>query len=237
MNSSTDIFGVALWDHYQGTAIQDIIVHSSIAHDDVMPLPYLFRNFQEMPFIEQKALQLTTGKTLDVGSGAGSHSLWLQDKNIKVTGIDISEGAVTLSRKRGLKDAQHCHLLRHTALYDTILLLMNGTGIFESLQKIDRYLQHLKSMLVDGGQILIDGSDIRYMFENEDGSYWRDLQQEYYGEVQLAMSYNGVRSPAFNWLYLDFETLRGYAKKNELNCELIIEGSHYDYLARLSSPV
>lgn len=237
MISSADIFGQALWDHYLGNPTPDIIVHSSIAHDDVMPVPYLFRNFDEMPRIEQKALQLTTGKTLDAGSGAGSHSLWLQDQNIHVTAIDISEGAVTLSRKRGIKSAHHSHLLHHTASYDTILLLMNGTGIFESLSKIDRYLQHLKSLLQSSGQILIDGSDIKFMFENEDGSYWIDAHQDYYGEVQMAMSYKCVRSPSFNWLYLDFETLSRYAKKNELNCELILTGNHYDYLARLTSVV
>lgn len=238
MNNILDIFGEALWDYYQKKATQqDIIVHSSIAHDDVMPISYLFRNFTEMPFIEQKALQLTTGKTLDVGSGAGSHSLWLQGQNIYVTGIDISQGAVALSRKRGLKDVHHCHLLDHTGLYDTILLLMNGTGIFENLENIDRYLQHLKSLLLDGGQILIDGSDIRYMFDDDDDdrNYWRDIHQQYYGEVQMAISYHKMTSPSFIWLYLDFETLNTYAKKNELKCELIASGNHYDYLARLTN--
>ena len=200
-----------------------------------MPIPYLFRNYDQMPAIEQKALSLAKGKTLDVGCCAGSHSLWLQNNGIMVSGIDSSEGAVTLSQKRGLKNVLHSPILLHKGSYDTLLLLMNGTGIFENTTKIDTYLQHLKALLAPNGQILIDGSDIKYMFKNDDGSYWMDANKAYYGEVQMAISYKNRKSNSFDWLYLDFKTLSYYAKKNELKCELILKGNHYSYLARLVS--
>lgn len=234
MDKNADIFGLALADYHNDAYTEDIIVHSSIAEDDTIPIPYLFRNFSEMPPIEQKALFLSKGTTLDIGCGAGSHSLWLQEKGIDVTGIDISKGAVTLSRKRKLKKVLCTSLLEHKATYDTLLLLMNGTGIFERLDKVDDYLQHLKSLLKPGGQILIDGSDIQYMYEDEDGGYWVDTHRAYYGEVTFAMSYKGQRGDTFDWLYLDFETLKKCAQKNEFACELILEGDHYDYLARLT---
>ena len=229
-----DIFGQAVNDYFDKQYAEDIIVHSSIAEDDTIPIPYLFRKYHEMPPIEQKALQLCKGKTLDIGSGAGSHSLWLQEHGIEVTALDISEGCGTLSRKRMIKNSITSHILEHQTTYDTLLLLMNGTGIFEEVSKIDLYLQHLKKMLTPGGQILIDGSDIKYMFETDDGGYWIDIHSAYYGEVTMGMSYKGQRSPDFKWLYLDFETLAVYAKKNEFDCELILEGNHYDYLARLT---
>ncbi|ANH61297.1 class I SAM-dependent methyltransferase [Dokdonia donghaensis] len=234
MGTKADIFGAALLDFINDEYTEDIVVHSSIAEDDVIPVPYLFRDFKEMPLLEQKALSLSKGKTLDIGSGAGSHSLWLQEQGIDVTGIDISEGAVTLSRKRGLKNSIHEAILDHKGTYDTLLLLMNGTGIFEKVQKIDSYLKHLKSLLSPEGQILIDGSDIAYMFEDEDGGFWVDTHRDYYGEVTYSMSYKGVQGDTFDWLYLDYAKLEWYAKKNELKCELIFEGDHYDYLARLS---
>ncbi|WP_299683541.1 methyltransferase domain-containing protein [uncultured Dokdonia sp.] len=229
-----DIFGQAVNDYFDKQYTEDIIVHSSIAEDDHIPIPYLFRTYDEMPAIEQKALQLCKGKTLDIGSGAGSHSLWLQEHDIEVTALDISKGCGTLSRKRTLKHAITSSILDHNDTYDTLLLLMNGTGIFEEISKIDTYLQHLKKLLRPAGQILIDGSDIKYMFETDDGGYWIDLHSTYYGEVVMGMSYKGQRSEDFKWLYLDFETLAHYAKKNELNCELILEGDHYDYLAQLT---
>lgn len=230
-----DIFGHAVNDYYDQQYTEDIVVHSSIAEDDIIPIPYLFRNYDAMPLIEQKALQLCKGKTLDIGSGAGSHSIWLQNHGIDVTALDISKGCGTLSRKRMLKHSITSSILDHKESYDTLLLLMNGTGIFEEVSKIDMYLQHLKKMLNSGGQIIIDGSDIKYMFETDDGGYWIDMHSNYYGEVMMAMSYKGQRSEDFKWLYLDFETLSFYAKKNELDCELILEGDHYDYLARLTA--
>ena len=229
-----DIFGQAVNDYYNDMYTEDIIVHSSIAEDDVIPIPYLFREFAEMPAIEQKALQSCLGKTLDIGSGAGSHSVWLQENGIDVTALDISEGCGTLSRKRALKKSITSSILEHQETYDTLLILMNGTGIFEEISKIDSYLQHLKKLLQPGGQILLDGSDIKYMFETDDGGYWIDIHSNYYGEVIMGMSYKGQRSKDFKWLYLDFETLSEYAKKNELHCELILKGDHYDYLARLT---
>ena len=229
-----DIFGKAVNDYYDQQYTEDIVVHSSIAEDDTLPIPYLFRTFPEMPILEQKALQLCKGKTLDVGSGAGSHSLWLQEQGIDVTALDISKGCGMLSRKRTLKKTITSTILDHKEHYDTLLMLMNGTGIFEEISKVDTYLQHLKTMLKPGGQILIDGSDIKYMYETDDGGYWIDIHSNYYGEVIMGMSYKGQRSEDFKWLYLDFETLAWHAKKNEFDCELILEGGHYDYLAKLT---
>lgn len=242
MGKEVDIFGKALSDYVSGHYTEDIIVHSSIAEDDVLPLPYLFRDFNDMPEIEQKALKLCKGSVLDIGSGAGSHSLWLQQKDLEVTALDISKGALevhkkrlrTLLQKRDLKAFINTHILNHKDTYDTLLLLMNGTGIFEKITKVDTYLQHLKLLLNKGGQILIDGSDIAFMFEDDDGGFWMDTHRDYYGEVTYSMHYKNEQSASFDWLYLDYEKLSWYAKKNELNCELILEGNHYEYLARLS---
>ena len=237
LTKTPDILGRALHDYYNDAYTEDIIVHSSIAEDDEMLLPYLFRDFEQMPKIEQKALKLCKGKTLDIGCGAGSHLLWLVENGIKAQGIDVSEGAVTLSRKRTSTKIYHEPIKLHQGAYDTLLLLMNGTGIFEKMSKVDGYLKHLKSLLNPGGAILLDGSDIRYMYEDEDGGFWVDTHKDYYGEVTFAMSYKGERGPSFDWLYLDYERLAWYAKKNELDCELIMEGDHYEYLARLTIAV
>ncbi len=241
MTPTQDIFGLALSDYLNDNSPQDIIVSSSIAEDDSLSLAYLCRSFEQMPPLEQRALSLCKGKTLDIGSGAGSHSLWLSKQGIEVTGLDVSKGAVQFSRKRLEKSETkaryqmlHQNVFEHKGQYDTLLLLMNGTGIFETIDKVDRCLQHLKTLLKKGGQILIDSSDIKYMFEDDDGGFWIDTHKNYYGEVSYQMHYKTVQGPVFDWLYLDFETLAGYALQNGLKCDLIMEGSHYDYLARLT---
>lgn len=231
-----DLFGQALLDYQNGNYTVDIITSTSISEEDVLPLPYLFRSYAEMPKLEQKALDLAKGTVLDVGCGAGSHSLSLQEKGFKVKAIDISKGAIEVCKLRGVNNAEVKNILDETETFDTILLLMNGTGVFEDLKNTPRYLNHLKQLLKTKGKILIDSSDIKYMYEEEeDGSYWIDTNANYYGELDYYVSYKGQDEDAFKMLYLDFETLKSTCETVGLQCELILKGKHYDYLARITA--
>lgn len=232
--SMKDLFGKALLDYQNGNYTEDLITFTSISDEDPLPLPYLFRNFKDMPKLEQKALQLAKGHVLDVGCGAGSHSLYLQNKGLHVKAIDISKGAIDVAKLRGVKIAEMKHLLDETQTFDTILLLMNGTGIFQKVSIVSSYLRHLKSLLNSNGQILMDSSDIKYMYEDEDGGYWINAHANYYGELDYYLSYKGEDETPFKMLYLDFDTLKKACKIVGLKCELILEGEHYDYLAKLS---
>jgi SAM-dependent methyltransferase len=229
-----DLFGKAILDFQTNNSPEDLVTETNISEADEMSVGYLFRSFNEMPKIEKKALQLTKGKVLDVGCGAGSHSLYLQEKGFEVIAIDISENAIKACELRGLKNALAKNLLDlENESFDTILLLMNGTGIFETLSKTSKYLQKLKSLLNPNGQILLDSSDIIYMFdENEDGSYIIPVDG-YYGELTFTVSYKNETEEPFPWLYLDYNTLQNAAHTIGLQCELVLEGKHFDYLARL----
>lgn len=232
-----DLFGKAMFDFQTNNSPEDIITETSISEEDEMSVTYLFRSYKEMPKLEQKALELAFGKTLDVGCGAGSHSLSLKkDRNLDVTSIDISEKAIETCKLRGIKNAQVQNILDFEGeKFDTILLLMNGTGIFGKLQNCNKYLSKLKSLLNEDGQILIDSSDIIYMFdEDEDGGKWIPSDNDYYGELVFTISYKGEKEEPFDWLYLDYNTLQNAASANGLKCELILEGENYDYLARLT---
>ncbi|WP_282112863.1 class I SAM-dependent methyltransferase [Maribacter stanieri] len=231
-----DIIGTALLDYQKGNYSEDIITYSSLNEEDVLPLPYMFREFKDMPDIEQKALSLCSGQVLDVGCGAGSHALYLQNMGISVTGLDASKGAIEVSKLRGLKNAIHGNLEDYQGQqYDTILVLMNGVGLAGTLNGLEQFFTKLKSLLKDNGQILLDSSDIIYMFENdEDGGYWIPDNVNYYGEVSFSMEYKKQKSQSFLWLYVDYNTLQRAASYNNLTCELVMEGEHYDYLARLT---
>ncbi|MBR9846246.1 MAG: class I SAM-dependent methyltransferase [Algicola sp.] len=229
-----DLFGNALRDYHNNNYTEDLITSTNISDDDVLPLPYLFRSFSEMPKIEKKALQLAKGTVLDVGCGSGSHSLYLQNNGFNVKAIDSSEGAVEVAQNRGVHHVQLKALLDETETYDTILLLMNGTGIFQKLSQISTYLKHLKSLLKPNGQILIDSSDIQYMYEDDDGGLWIDTNAEYYGELDYFLSYKGEDETPMKWLYLDFERLQLACESVGLQCEKVMDGEHYDYLARIS---
>lgn len=232
-----DLFGKAILDYQTNNFTENLLTSTSISDEDEMSIQYLFRDYKEMPIIEQKAMQLATGKILDIGCGAGSHSLYLQqNKALEVQSIDISPNAIEACNLRGIKNASvQDFMLIENETYDTLLLLMNGTGICGKIIKLPKFLNKLKTLLNPGGQILIDSSDIIYMFdEDEDGGKWISSENDYYGELTFQISYKGQKESPLDWLYLDYNTLQNAAHANGLKCELIMEGEHYDYLAKLS---
>ena len=232
-----DLFGQAILDYQTNNKPEPLLTATSISEEDEMDVAYLFRSYDLMPKMEQKSLQLAFGKVLDIGCGAGSHALSLQnDRNLDVTAIDISENAIKACALRGVRNTKVMDILdlKSEVKFDTILLLMNGTGIFQTLAQVPVYLQKLKSLLTSGGQILIDSSDLIYMFDDdEDGGKWIP-SDGYYGELTFTVKYKGQNELPFPWLYMDYNTLQNAAFANGLQCELISEGEHFDYLAKLS---
>ena len=232
-----DLFGKAILDYQTNNSPEDLITETSISEADEMSVAYLFRSYAEMPKLEQKALQLANGKVLDVGCGAGSHALYLQKKGFDVTAIDISENAIRACELRGLKNCKVLNVLdldTDIHQYDTILLLMNGTGIFGKMNQISKFLQKLKSLLNENGQILLDSSDLIYMYDQDEDGAYEVPATGYYGELTFTIQYKGETEDTFDWLYLDYNTLQNAAMANGLECELILEGKHFDYLAKLT---
>ena len=232
-----DLFGKAILDYQTNNLPEDLVTETSISEADEMPVSYLFRTYNEMPKLEQKALQLAKGSVLDVGCGAGSHTLALQnERKLDVTAIDISENAVKACQLRGTENVKVANILDLDVenKFDTILLLMNGTGIFGTLNETAKYLQKLKSLLNKGGQILIDSSDLIYMYDQDEDGAYSIPAEGYYGELTFTVQYKGETEDTFPWLYLDYNTLQNAAIANGLKCELLLEGEHFDYLAKLS---
>ena len=234
LSKDKDPMGAAILDYQKSERVGRLRVLSSMFEEDEMPVKHLFRNLEEMPMLEQKALSLAKGKVLDVGAGAGCHALALQAQSIAVKAIDISPLSCEAMELRGVMDAECINLFdEHLETgFDTILLLMNGTGIAGKIENLPALFNRLKALLNKGGQILIDSSDIKYIYENEDGSFDINLNTAYYGEVDYQMVYKDVKGDSFDWLYVDFPLLKSIAESCGLHGELIAEGEHYDYLAR-----
>ena len=235
LTPNKDPMGYAIADYFSKGKAGRLRVFSSQFDEDEIPVDQLFRTFDEMPVLEQKALELAQGKILDCGAGSGCHALALQDMGKDVEAIDISPRSVEVMQKRGIQHAYCVNLFDDNFLhrYDTILMLMNGSGIIGKLENMGAFFSKMKQLLNPGGCIYMDSSDLRYLFEDEDGSFLIDLAGGYYGEIDFRMQYKQIKGEAFDWLYVDFQTLSYYANENGFKAEMVKEGEHYDYLACL----
>lgn len=210
-------------------------VFSSQFYEDEIPVATLFRTFEQMPPQEKEAVRQCRGRVLDVGAGSGCHSVEIMKRGLDVVAIDISEISVQVMKERGI-DARTVNFFdkNFDEKFDTILMAMNGIGIVGKIERLSEFFIRAKQLLAPEGEILLDSSDIKYVFENEDGSLDIDLAAGYYGELDYHMQYRGIKGEPFDWLYIDFDTLAMYAEQFGFACEKCINGEHYDYLARLT---
>ena len=230
-----DPMGAAIMDYHKNGKADVLVVRSSMFEDDEIPVSDLFRSFDDMPELEKIALQMACGRILDVGAGSGCHSLALMKMGKDVSAIDISPLSVQVMLERGVHARQvNFYDPAFDERFNTVLMLMNGTGIIGNLDNIGRFFERLKTILAPGGTVLIDSSDLRYLYEEEDGSLMIDLAGDYYGQLDYQMQYKGVVGEPFDWLYIDFNTLAYYAEEYGFKAEAVAEGEHYDYLAKLS---
>ena len=226
--------GQAIADYHATGRAARLRVFSPMFDEDEIPVATLFRRFDEMPAIEQEALKVADGAILDVGAGAGCHSLALQAMEKRVTAIDISPLAVETMQQRGVKDVREQDFFTLDGRFDTILMLMNGIGIVGTLSRLPAFFMQVDHLLAPGGQVLCDSSDLCYLYEDEDGIIDLTGIEGYYGELSYQLQYKAVKGEPFPWLFIDPETLREQAAAQGFHCDILARGEHYDYLARLT---
>ena len=233
MRIDQDPMGHAIADYHATGRAAKLRVFSPMLDEDEIPVATLFRTRDEMPAIEQEALQVAGGSILDVGAGAGCHALALQAMEKHVTAIDISPLAVETMRHRGVHDVREQDFFTMDGSFDTILMLMNGIGIVGTLNRLPAFFMQVDHLLAPGGQVLCDSSDLCYLYEDEDGIIDLTGVEGYYGELTYQMQYKAVKGTPFPWLFIDPETLGEQAALYGFHCDILLRGPHEDYLARL----
>ncbi|RFZ84452.1 class I SAM-dependent methyltransferase [Mucilaginibacter terrenus] len=226
--SGADIFGHALYDHFKGNKPAKLWINNKYGPKEEMPVNIYFRDAVDMPELELVALDACKGKILDIGAGAGSHTLILQNSGKDVTALDVSSGAVSLMKERGVTKAINQNIfLYNDERFDTLLLLMNGIGLCGNIRNLRLFLRNTKTLLKPSGQLLFDSSDISYLYN---GNVPVD---NYYGELWYQYAYKGKRTEWFQWLYIDKDTLMGISSEEGWAIEILFEDDFDGYLARL----
>jgi len=227
----SDILGDAILDYYQHKRGSKLWVHDEHGPNLEMPVKTYFRTEKEMPAMELKALALCKGSVLDIGAGAGSHALALQEKGLDVTAMDISAKAVIVMKARGVRHAieQDIFSFKPTQKFDTLLLLMNGIGLSGTLAGLRRFLKQAQSLLLPDGQLIFDSSDVAYLYEDEPFP-----MNHYYGEIKCCYEYKKHKSKWLTWLYIDQKMLYYEASGAGWKTEVLMEDNNNQYLARLT---
>lgn len=234
--SSWSLLGKLLRDHADGFpgAVATVIWEDGARQS--LGGKYLFRSFERFTDAEAGAVALCQGRVLDVGAGAGSHALVLQEAGLEVVALDVSPDAAAVMRRRGVVDARSGDIFTFDGeSFDTLLLLMNGIGVVGDLAGLDRFLDHAHVLLGDGGQILLDSADIKT--SDDPAEIARIVERvragKYRGETIQRIVYRGETGAPFPWLYIDAITLGSQAAARGWWTQVVFEGSEGDYLARL----
>jgi SAM-dependent methyltransferase len=229
-----DVFGAAFRDFQAGEIGETINVVIDQVRQEELPVSYFFRTYGQMPEWEKLVLDRCRGRILDVGAGAGAHSLVLQERGHQVTAIDLSPGAVAAMKRAGVLDARCVDFFSFVGeTFDVVLFLMNGIGLAGSLDGLVKALRHAGNLLKPGGEIFLESTDLMYMFEQEDGSYLIPAGHRYYGEVAYQLTYKNVKARPFAWLFTDPDNLAHCAEQAGLKTDIIWQGEDHNFVARL----
>ncbi len=228
--------GRALLDYYEGDHSAKVTVSWDDGDIDVTPVKVFFRGLADFSALEEAALDLCRGRVLDVGAGAGCHSLVLQERGYSVCAIDIAPEAVEVMRRRGVRDARCADLFGFAdGPFDTILLMMNGIGVVGNLAGLDGFLAYVPRLLAPGGQILFDSYDPTWDEEPGTVSPAPGMTAGHYvGEMHFRLEYKRKKAPALRWLFLDPKLLTERAMKAGFSCDVIWHEEEGHYLARLT---
>lgn len=238
-HQAPDLLGQALLDYQHGHHAAALTVQCSAAEDEQLPAAYFFRTLLAMPALERQALAECRGRVLDLGAGAGCHSLELQSRGFQaVRAVDHSTGAARVMQARGVRQvAQHDIFAPRAAdelPYDTILMLMNGLGLAGTLEGLDKFLAHARTLLAPNGQILATSSDISYLYQDEDGALVFNLNGPYYGEVTYTFQYKDQTGEPFPWLFIDASLLEDAARAAGYEVDFLGDEENGQYLVRLT---
>jgi SAM-dependent methyltransferase len=230
--------GLALLDYCRGDTSAAVVVHGEDGEQELVPIQVFFRGPSEFSALEEAALDLCRGRVLDVGAGAGCHSLVLQERNFGVYAIDILPEAIEVMRLRGVSRARCADIFTFPAeSFDTLLLMMNGAGIAGTLSGLRRFLQQAHRIVAPDGQILLDSYDpgCPEKGKAEDADTIRAESTRYAGEMRFRLEYQGRRGPPYDWLFIDFDTLARQTRAMGWHAEVIWYEEEGHYLARLSA--
>ena len=189
---------------YNGRDSFEIIERDDGYFDAIETRAY-FTTYEEWSPFEQKAMEFAKTRVLDLGCGAGRHSLSLQQKGLDVLGIDISPLSIEVCKLRGLKKAEVMPIEEldfPPNSFDTVLMLGNNFGLFGSFKKARLLLERFRRMTSEDALIIAATRDV-YKTDNPDHLEYQRLNRErgrMSGQVKIRVRFHRCASKWFDYL-------------------------------------
>ena len=230
-----DPFGQGLLAQFKGRGVLEIVERDD-GYIDAMNCGTYFSEYEDWPSVEKKAMDLVKGKVLDVGCGAGRHSLYLQNRGFDVTGIDISPLAIEVCKLRGLKKTKVVpieDLDFAPGSFDTVIMMGNNFGLFGNFKKAQRLLRKLHRMTSDDALIIADTRD-PYKTDNPAHIEYHKANKEkgrMGGQVRIRVRFKKYVGKWFDYLMVSKEEMRGILKNTEWKIGEFIDSEGAEYIA------
>lgn len=231
-----DAFGHEIYDYYTRKKGFEIIERED-GHLDISSGPKIyFSNFKDWYPHEKKGIKYVRGRVLDIGCGAGRHSLFLQKKGFKVTGVDLSPLAVKVSRSRGLKSVKNLSVTEITprlGTFDTILMLGNNFGLFGNIKRARRLLNRFYKMTTGIGRIIAETRDV-YQTDNQlhlDYQAYNRKRGRMSGQSKIRVRYKKYKTPWADYLMVSQGEMKKFLKNSGWKVEKFINGKEGRYVA------
>lgn len=240
MNADRDAFGHALYDRLQQAGREEwaTVIERDDGLVDVSSLDDYFTGYADWPAHQQQALALARGKVLDIGCGAGRHSLYLQDQGLDVLGIDSSPLAIETCKLRGLRQARVMSITQLSSklgTFDTILMLGNNLGLFANPVRARWLLRRFAAMTAPAGRIIAETRDahatdnplhLAYHQRNRERGRWP-------GQAKIRVRYRNYATPWFDYLFVSREELVALVEDTGWGVERLVDSADVRYVAVL----
>ena len=240
LKENQDAFGHAMYD-YLVSGMRDPHIEEIIEREDGYidtaggPAAY-FADYRRWPPIEKKALRYARGRVLDIGCGAGRHSLYLQGKGLDVTGIDNSPLAIEVCKQRELTHAEVIpinNISSKLGIFDTVLMLGNNFGLFGSYQGAKRLLKRISRITSKKGRIIATSNDV-YKTDNPEHLKYQEMNRKrgrMAGQIRCRVRYHQYATPWFDYLMVSREEMENILEDTDWKVNRFIDSPSPFYIA------
>jgi SAM-dependent methyltransferase len=236
MKTREDAYGREVLDFYTSGGGYEIVERDD-GYVDISSGPSAyFTEFRDWGPHMQKAIAHARGRVLDVGCGAGRHSLHLQRCGHEVLGIDVSPLAVKVARMRGVKKARVMSVTRvsrRLGTFGTILMFGNNFGLFGSERRAKWLLRRFLGMTDEDGLIIVESGD-PYRTDNRHHRAYHRLNRRrgrMPGQLRLRVRYLTYVTPWFDYLLVSPDEMKGLLKGTGWHVERLYRSGGPAYAA------